>query len=114
MKFGKYRLISGHNIDKKDIFIQRNQNFKELMFSLSSLVPQTKVKVTPKHYACVLFYSNIFFDIFDIFFTPTILDLNIVLAIVQFGLKKLEKWYNLQMSIFRITIIVTNNDQNNN
>ena len=41
--FGQNRLISEHNIDKNYIFIQRNQNFEEYMFSLSSLAPQTKV-----------------------------------------------------------------------
>ena len=29
MFFCQYRLISGHNIDKIDIFIQRNKNFQE-------------------------------------------------------------------------------------
>ena len=32
--FGQNRLISEHNIDKNDIFMQRNQNFQEYMLHI--------------------------------------------------------------------------------
>ena len=36
MFFCQYRLISGHNIDKNDIFIQRNKDFQEYMLQFIS------------------------------------------------------------------------------
>ena len=36
MFFCQNRLISGHNIDKNDIFIQRNKNFQEYMLHFVS------------------------------------------------------------------------------